>query len=74
MNKAQEIDKIFNKKFFTTSYAWHSSGNNFIAYDIYNDDIKTIQQKIYEIAKIVNFYCCPEISVYENKILVNFFF
>lgn len=74
MNKMHEIDKIFNKIFFNVGYAWHSSGYNFIAYDVYSKDIKKVQQKIYEIAKMVNFYCCPELSIYEHKILVNFYF
>lgn len=74
MDKIHEIDKIFNKKFFNTGYAWHSSGENFIAYDVFSKNIKKVQQKVYDISKEVNFYCSPELSIYKNKILVNFFF
>lgn len=74
MNKLHEIDQLISKKFFNTGYAWHSYGDNFIAYDIYDKNIKKVQQKIYEIAKTVDFYCCPELSIYKYKILVNFFF
>lgn len=72
--KAIVIDREIGKRFSNCGYAWHSIGNNFVAYDIFSKDVRTVQQIIYEISKDVLFYCSPELSVYEHKILVNFFF
>lgn len=73
-SKLIQIDKEISKNFNDCGYAWNCSGDNFIAYDIFTKNIKSVQQRVYKISKDLEFYCSPELNIYERKIVVNFFF